>query len=1435
MESKSFFPAALLLGLASFPVLAADRWWDGGTADIGTNGDAASAGGAGTWNASLKNWDLGNALSHGAWDSAAGDTAIFGGSTAGTVTLPAGLSAGGLAIVNSSGTYTLSGSAVTLTGSSPVISVTRSGTISSKLSGSPANGVTKTGSATLTLNGTVANDFSGGLTVQTGTVILNLGNMATATDLIPAGSPLSLGSGILSVSAKSSGVSSQTVNGLVLNGGSAAGITFTSSVSASSSLNLGGITRNANAVLNFTLPATGSITTSAPNNARGILGTWASTGSSTGLKYATVSSNVVGSLTGTPAADAAALSDTSGNGNYDLTAATGSVPASVAVNTIRYIGAVAGTTAPGASLFSVNGLMNSGSGLWTIGSNDLSIGAERELVIHPGASGITVSGVIKDNAAGASALTIAGSAAVGLNTANTYSGPTTIHGTSAYADNGSTVTIANTLKDAGIVSEFGKGSVIALSGAVIQMTPNNASGTCNRGLILSGTSGFYLKSVLTQTLAGSISGSGNLSVDSDFAGTGTTGKGNLILAGDNSFTGDIAFQNDAKITLAHANALAKATLNLSGTRIMADLASNNFAYVIGALKGSVNLNLGTAKAGGGSGMVTVGGNHQSGIYSGTLSGAAGLTKAGNGTLSLNPATPNSYGGDTRVAGGVLAVNGSALPDSTKLVIDGGKVAPSGTETVDTLFFGALQQAAGTWGAPGSGADHIDDNRFSGSAGVVKVQPWSVNAAQLNFGQVTNGDTIAMSVTITNLGTTTISGTAAVVEPRFSVTGGASWSVGANSSTTVTVSFSPLVDGVQTGTLTLTGSGLTRTVALAGEGIPASQPLANQIQDYAFSTLPGMAAPASSAAITLNEGGTLTQSFKPRRDAFLGQFAARDSANVPLYCELRSLSFKTTAYQTSPSTLRFEIFRVQDNGSRLLQTTEDLDQTLFGDTPYQVTFQTPAVLDFDANYEMRLTLVTCGERSYGGGPSIKLFAPSSGYADGALASGGDLWFDGQGSTVIPVYPELVVTAAAGNCFFYDGDVANANSSSYDNLKGKLLGIGGAAEKLVFSHPAEWGPLSFSVDNTSFATATPDARSGNSDSCQLSGVAEGNAMLWVKAGGTVVGYMKLMTFPQRWMPLSYTYVQYPGESDHALKHASAEIMAYISSLYAKANIAIQWTDNGIITHEWDENGDGSSFNDTYSEIWSPMTSGALPNQSSYFSNVFMLRFNKDDNFLGGTNGGGTSMGLGPDDSPRGANVRCHLLRPASQFASTLSHEIGHNLGLYHQTVSNNLMTVGRAKDELWTWQWTTIHSTLKTLQYPAGNPDGNANGILDGWETQMFGGASAGANLPDADADGDGISNILEYAFGTHPLQPNANPVSVSLVTIGASRHLQVSVPKNPAAINLGFAAELSPELGTWTGAGITVEENSTTRFTAHETAPTGSVRARFIHVKVTVNP
>ena len=90
-----------------------------------------------------------------------------------------------------------------------------------------------------------------------------------------------------------------------------------------------------------------------------------------------------------------------------------------------------------------------------------------------------------------------------------------------------------------------------------------------------------------------------------------------------------------------------------------------------------------------------------------------LTKTGSGTMSLSGA--NTYTGDTTVSAGELTVSGNSIVDTNKVVLDGGKLGLAAAETVGKLFYGAVQQIAGTYGSTSSAATYKDDSRFSGTA------------------------------------------------------------------------------------------------------------------------------------------------------------------------------------------------------------------------------------------------------------------------------------------------------------------------------------------------------------------------------------------------------------------------------------------------------------------------------------------------------------------------------------------------------------------------------------------------------------------------------------------------------------------------------------------------------------------------------------------------
>jgi hypothetical protein len=118
-------------------------YWDGGSADILTDGNVASAGGAGTWNTSLKNWDYGY-TAHAAWANTNSGNAIFAG-TVGTVTLGEAITLSNLTITANSSAYTIRSNTLNFAmGGSITVNSSQNGnwatvtTISSAISNAPA-------------------------------------------------------------------------------------------------------------------------------------------------------------------------------------------------------------------------------------------------------------------------------------------------------------------------------------------------------------------------------------------------------------------------------------------------------------------------------------------------------------------------------------------------------------------------------------------------------------------------------------------------------------------------------------------------------------------------------------------------------------------------------------------------------------------------------------------------------------------------------------------------------------------------------------------------------------------------------------------------------------------------------------------------------------------------------------------------------------------------------------------------------------------------------------------------------------------------------------------------------------------------------------------------------------------------------------------------
>jgi hypothetical protein len=103
---------------------------------------------------------------------------------------------------------------------------------------------------------------------------------------------------------------------------------------------------------------------------------------------------------------------------------------------------------------------------------------------------------------------------------------------------------------------------------------------------------------------------------------------------------------------------------------------------------------------------------------------------------------------------------------------------------------------------------------------------------------------------------------------------------------------------------------------------------------------------------------------------------------------------------------------------------------------------------------------------------------------------------------------------------------------------------------------------------------------------------------------------------------------------------------------------------------------------------------------------------------------------------------------------------------------------------------------------------------------------------ADADGDGVVNLLEYAIGTNGVIQNASPQVVELTPVSGDQYLRLSIPKNPAATDVTFIVEASSDLVIWSSAGLLIETNTANQLVVRDTIAVTSGVPRFMRVRVT---
>jgi len=534
---------------------------------LGGGGTGTSAGGSGTWDTTLTNWDSGPGA-HVAWINASLNTAVFGGVASQTsvpVSLGTNITVGGLRFDTTD--YVINSGANTLsfgTGNNTILF--NNGIAAAAITGT----VGGTGNVilsntnfstpgTLTFNGTSAGGWSGTTTINAGMTLATVSTAALTNKVLSSttggitlnggtiqftrasnsdidainGSAIGVNAGgTFSVTSSAGGASaSETIGTVTVNSGQ---MNFVQTADNTNQLVLGGLSRGASTTSAVTFSAPTSfantkfvVTGAGATTAGQIFAPWATTGTGAGTQtdYAVFNaSNEVGSsgiaasaVTGWSTAHALGS-----NYNVAITAGTAtSLNASKSINTFRKTGgAVQNVTSVASNIVTVTGSTYNNGDVVVVG-NGANIGnLTREIGYYVVNAGVSGPGTFQLAAtSGGTALTLGSS------------GGTLTGGMNLGAFNLETYGILN-----GSASPLGIGS----SGGVLR-TPTGGGSL----YLTPGAGTIVINAPITNS-------SDSVAVTVVKNGSG----GRLILAGNNTFTGGLVVNGGS----------AGSAVNLSGTQ-----------------------------------------------------------------------------------------------------------------------------------------------------------------------------------------------------------------------------------------------------------------------------------------------------------------------------------------------------------------------------------------------------------------------------------------------------------------------------------------------------------------------------------------------------------------------------------------------------------------------------------------------------------------------------------------------------------------------------------------------------------------------------------------------------------------------------------------------------------------------------------------------------
>ncbi len=159
--------------------------------------------------------------------------------------------------------------------------------------------------------------------------------------------------------------------------------------------------------------------------------------------------------------------------------------------------------------------------------------------------------------------------------------------------------------------------------------------------------------------------------------------------------------------------------------------------------------------------------------------------------------------------------------------------------------------------------------------------------------------------------------------------------------------------------------------------------------------------------------------------------------------------------------------------------------------------------------------------------------------------------------------------------------------------------------------------------------------------------------------------------------------------------------------------------------------------------------------------------------------------------------------------------------------SLMGVGAASQTVTLSLDTQVHYTLPDNPTAATMTLTEATQTYDQWMTSMGGAVLAKGD----DSDGDGFSNLFEYAVGGSPSVPGDVSQQASMVQVSSLNYLQVRVPRTLIRPNILWSLERSSDMVNWTSASSVVISNTSSEIILRDSSPVTAGERRFIRVRI----